>query len=420
MTSALLSLALAFTGQNGVSQGQVTPTLQDGLSYAEVNRLALTPKIDGILENEEWEALATTNGVESFFEWEPGKLHVAAKTAVGQDLLVSLDLSANGWFAGEDNLEIQVKWNGAAPESTVRKLINTPDMGPTWVEAPDYKAAMVLAATGDGTNWVCEMTIVDPAVKYIPSLPGSKVGVRVEGVASTNPPLEPHLPRSVPPVNLVWERSTNVPTGLRWKTEYRGRSVMPGEAFRIRFAFDGAENLGLKRIDMRTEGLGKDFTSSQGIPFPNFDRKLRAIVDYNANVTSGAPLGWRIARATIFDSQDRPTILQTSFEVSAPVTFDFNDTNVKASTEQQTVRLSAYIRSNTVRRVTGIFRVIPPLGWAVESGSEKSFTLATPRASKRQSFALKVPAGYKGTAPFKLIAEMGEYRQEQSFWLVIQ
>lgn len=419
MTSALLLLALA---QDSVVN---TSTLSSqgfaiAPSYAEPNRLAITPKLDGKIDTEEWDELAATESIKSYFQWEPTKIYVAATTSVEQEVLVSLDLKGDGWFMGGDNLELRVRWNGATPEVVARRMVNTPDQGPTWVDAPEYQASMNLAANTDGANWTVELAIVDPGMFPFALKPNTKIGVRVDAVSATDAPLEAFLPRTVPTLNLVWDRSSNMPEGLRWKTEYLGRSVMPGESIKIRYAFDGSEGLGLKRIEMRSEGFAKDTTASQGIPFPDFDRKWRAFVDYKTPIEKETPLGWKVARAVVYDQQDRPTIFQTSYEVSSPVRFDFDDAKVKSSMEQQVIRLSCYIRSNTTKRVNGVFKVIAPVGWEVESGSDKAFSLATPRASKRQSFALKVPAGYKGSTPFRLVAEMGEYRQEQTFWLIVQ
>src|SRR5580658_4963297 len=41
---------------------------------AEQNRIALTPKFDGRLDTEEWDPLNRSGDMQSFFEWEPGKL----------------------------------------------------------------------------------------------------------------------------------------------------------------------------------------------------------------------------------------------------------------------------------------------------------------------------------------------------------
>lgn len=417
MTPAILLVAMAQgTSIPPAQQSQMT----SAFLIAEPNRLATTPKIDGVMENEEWDPLNLSGLLQSYFEWEPERVHIATKAAMGQDVLISLDLKGDGWHVGSDNLEVRLHWNGASTDVIARRADMTGAGGPVWVEANDYRAAMQIASVSDGTSWTSEMTIMDPGVPQIGKAPGAKLGVRVDGIFATDAPMEAFFPRVVPLVNLVWDRSAGLPAGLSYKTEYRGRTVMPGEDIKVRFAFDGQEGMSFKRADMRTEGLGRDFTASKGMPFPNFDRKKRAFIDYNTSIADGSPYGWRVARATVFDAQDQPFVVQSSYEIAPPVSFDFNDTNVKSAPNEQSVRLSTYIRSNTSKRVNGVFKVVPPLGWGIESGNEKPFALVSARASKRQVFTFKVPAGYKGVAPFKLVAEMGNYHAEKTVWLVVE
>jgi hypothetical protein len=226
------------------------------------------------------------------------------------------------------------------------------------------------------------------------------------------------MPRNLTMMNLTMDRGTQLPVGLQWKPEFRGRSVTAGEDIRIRLTFNGVDGMSFKRVEMRTEGLAKNDTAVKGYPFPEFDRKMRTFVDYDTPVAVGAKPGWRIMRATIMDSQDRPITVQTSYEVAPTVQFDFDrKTNVVSSTESQKVRFATYIRSNTKRRVTGQFSVKPPPGWTVESGSDKMFVIYNSRASKRQVFELNVPAGFKGVAPLTLTAQIGDSTIEEQVWL---
>jgi hypothetical protein len=388
--------------------------------YPELNRLALSPKLDGKIDSEEWDPLLTANGVESYFQWEPHRAHVAAKLRVGQDLLVSLDLRGDGWFAGADNVEIRAKWTGTNLDYTVRRMNASGQMGPSWMDATDLRATMQLVATGDSSTWTAELTLEDPGLGFLPEDPGQRIGVRVDAININDVPMDAFAPRLVPSVNTVFDRGTGLPQGLRWKTEYRGRSVIPSENMRIRAAFDGTDGLAMKRVEMRTEGLGRDYTVSQGVPFPDFDRKFRAFVDYNTKIADQAPIGWRLLRVTVFDKNDQPTVLQSSYEIAAPVNFDWEAKTIASSEEPQNIRLACFIRSNTRRRVDGQFRVIPPAGWEIKSGNEKSFTLAIARARKRQVFEVQVPGGFKGTVPLKLVAVIGPYTAERTVWLIVQ
>lgn len=410
--SALLSVALGQTAQQPFAQKTVV---------SEISRLAITPKLDGVIDPEEWDPLASSGGADSYFQWEPGKVHFAAHLPAGQDFLVSFDAAGDGWLQGKDNLEIRVHMKEGQPELTERILDATGTAGPAWTDASSWQASTQVAAKTDDKGWTVEVSVQDPGSRLLPEEPGKTVGLRVDAVPPEFVAAEPFIPRVVTLVNLVFDRGNNVPAGLKWNPQFRGRTVIPGEQIRIRFDFTGNEDLGLKRIETRTEGLGRDFTSSQGIPFPPFNAKNRAVVDYETKVAEGSPMGYRVLQGTITDSKGGTCTIQTCYEISPLVTFDWNEPKKLAtSSEPQNFKFSAYVRSNTKRRVDGVFRVIPPEGWKVESGNEKGFIIYNPRGSKRQVFSLIIPGGFKGTAPLKLQADFAGQHAEQTVWIVVQ
>ena len=132
----LASLALATVLQ--------TPTaFVSSFSVRETTRLALTPKLDGKLSEEEWDRFAIIDGVQTYFQWQPGKLHGAATLPVGKDLVASFDLQGDGWLVGADNVEVRISWNKGAPTVRERILDATEVSQPKWVEV----------ATADATAW---------------------------------------------------------------------------------------------------------------------------------------------------------------------------------------------------------------------------------------------------------------------------
>lgn len=382
-------------------------------------RLAMTPKLDGKLEEEEWDPFASTS-CDGYLQWQPGKIHVGAKLAVGQDLLVSLDLAGDGWLRGSDNVELRVKWNGTAPEIAARRLDGARPEGPAWMDAASIVGSAKAAGAVEGDKWMVEVILTDPGTNLLPEKSGAQIGARLDAVAPTDLFTEPYLPRAVAMVNLVMDRAGNLPTGFKWSPEFKGRSVVPGESFRIRMTFNGTDMLDFKRIDLRTEGLAKNQTSSSGYPFPSFDRKGRAFVDYETAVQSDADEGWRVLRGTITDGAGHTTLLQTSYEIAPVVQFDFDlPTKLASSSEPQKLRLSTYIRSNTKKRVTGIFRIAPSTVFTVDNGADKPFVIYNARGSKRQVFEVTVPGGFKGALPITLVAEVGTITHEETVWLNI-
>ena len=375
--------------------------------------------LDGKFEVEEWDAFASAS-CESYFQWEPGKLHAAAKLATGQDMVVSLDLRGDGWLMGSDNVEVRVKWTGTAAELAVRRLDGSRTEGPAWMDAANLAGAARVVGAVDGDKWIGELTITDPGLGMVPLKAESQIGVRIDAVAPTDTFAEAYLPRAMGAVRLLMDRGSNMPTGFQWKPEYRGRSVIPGEDIRIRLTFNGSDLLNFKRVDMRTEGLAKNETSSSGVPFPPFDRKNRSFVDYNTDVHESASNGWRILRGTITDGEGKTTVVQTSYEVSPVVQFEFEaPKKLASSSEPQVLRLATFIRSNTKKRVNGIFRIEPSQTFKVVNGDAKPIIIYNARGSKRQVFEIEVPGGYKGALPVTMVADIGVQSHRQTVWLNI-
>lgn len=388
----------------------------------QTERLALTPTLDGKIDPEEWDPFSSQAGLDAYFEWEPRKLHMAARLPVGKDLIVSLDLKGDGWLVGRDNVEVRVGWDGKAPAAKVRLLDASLKSGPTWVESKDLQQCVHVAASGDPAMWTVEMTLDDPGTGLIGKQAGRQIGLRFDALPTTQTDLQPYLPRILTPVTLVYQRAVGLPAGLRWKPELSGRSVTPGGHTRVRFTFTGNDGLGMKRIELRAEGLAEATTTLKSEPFPAFDTKGRAFVDYDTQVGSDAAEGFRVVRATIQNAQGEPSVLQVCFEIAPAVTFDLNLPNKLASMDKtQKYRFSVYMRSNVLGRLDGTFVVVPPTGWTVDAGSDKEFVVYASRGSVRKAFELAIPAGAKGTFPLKLVADFGRGRVvERSFWISLQ
>lgn len=377
-------------------------------AVANKDRLALTPKIDGIFSPEEWDSLTALDGGEAYFQWEPKKMYVAAVLPTGKDLVASLDLKGNGWLIGDDNLQVRISWSGTTAIVSMAILDCTNPSGPKWVEIPDFMKSVKVAATAGATNWSVEVGLVDPGKRLLPRTANEDIGVRCDAVDSSLKELPPYLPRVVTPVKLKLERGINLPTGLKWKPEFKGRSVVPGAGIKVRFTFNGDDALGMKRIEMRTEGLAEDATTLKAQPFPKFDSKNRAFVDYDTKIAPTAESGYRIVRATIQNAQGEPTICQASYEIAEPVSFDLMlPKKLRSKAEPQTVKISVYIRSNVIGRIDGTFVAVPPTGWEVGRGNDKAFIVYASRGSVRKVFDLTIPAGAKGSYPIRFVADLG-------------
>ncbi len=402
-----------------IALNQEPPTFTTPPAVAQTERLALTPKLDGKIEPEEWDGFSAAAGVTSFLQWEPGRLFAAAKLPAGKALVLSLDLKANGWLVGKDNLEVRVRWLGDRPECKVRGLDATGVDGPVWVDATPFQESIACAAVAEGGEWTVELSLQDPSIRALPVATGRKLAARFDGL---DPAAETaaFLPRVLAPVETVLESGSNVPGGLKWKPQIDQRGVAPGAHIRLRMTFNGANTLNLAKAAMRTEGLAEADTAKTEVPFPTFDDKGRAFVDYATTVAPGATEGYRIMRTTLTDAQGQAAILRTSYFIAPSVVLDLvAPGKLKPSDKERKVRFSVYARSNTNRKINGVLRVQGPEGWSVESGDDKAFLIANPFGSVRRVFDMVVPAGAKGTFPLKLQADLGGKSYAHAEWVTV-
>lgn len=391
------------------------------MTVPELGRLAITPNIDGKIDPEEWDPFSSDNGVDTYFQWEPQKLHFAAShVPIGQDLVISIDGHGDSWLVGRDNLEVRVHWNGNDAQLTERILDNTPVSGPVWVDAANFRSTTEFASSADASGHTIEMSIIDPDTGTFPDTSGKTVGIRFDEVPESTAPAEPLLPRVMTPAHLQLARGESIPAGLTWRAQVPERTVVPGQGAKIRLTFNGNDDLNLKRIDMRTEGLAQNNTFASGVPFPGFDKKGRAFVDYKTNVTPDAALGYRVMKATLVDGSGKTSVMETSYEIAPIISFDFHDRTVVASSEPTVASFTTILESHTTDRVDGVFRIQVPDGWKVKDGNDQRFMIYDSRGKDRITFKIMVPGGFKGTAPIKLISDFNGKHSESTEYIVVQ
>ncbi|MEJ5170681.1 MAG: hypothetical protein WHU10_06810, partial [Fimbriimonadales bacterium] len=177
----------------------------------------------------------------------------------------------------------------------------------------------------------------------------------------------------------------------------------------------------LTRAEMRTEGLGQEEATLQAEPFPGFDRKGRAFVDYPVRVASEATTGYRVARCTLLKEQGDPIVCQASYQIAPLVGFEAVLPKGLVSEQRPIkVRVPVYIRSNVLGRVDGVFDATLPEGWTSDAGLGKRFIIPNSRGSVRKVFDATIPAGARGVFPLRLRAEFDRGKSvEQTVWITV-
>lgn len=376
--------------------GQTPQPFISPFVVAEPRRMALTPNLDGKLEEEEWDELSIDNTMRTYLNWEPGRIFAAAKVPAGSDLIVSFDMKANGWLVGSDNIEVRVNDRGAI---TARRLDATNPNAPVWKDMPEIGVASKAVVAKDGASTIYEVALDDPATGVFDIERETKFAVRFDAVAASTPPSDPIFPRIMAPVQLAMWRAAGLPNALHFNPEGQGRITQPGQDVKIRFAFNGNDKIGIDKFGVRSEGLVRDDTSLLVTPFPLFDNKGRTFIDYQTPVRKKASFGWRIARGTLTTTDGLNSILQMSYRVAPPFDIDLIREVIKRPKKSNKWRTSYTISSNSNARVEGSLTVTPPEGFRLTSAADTYFSIYSSFGRVKKSFDMEFLDPKPGTYP---------------------
>ena len=333
---------------------------------------------------------------------------------MGQDLLVSVDPGGDGWLVGRDNLQARIGVRDGKPVIDIELLDATNVTGPTYRSIAGMAAASRVAIGPDGT---IEASIVDPGLGLLPTKPG-KLAVRIDPIAPEIPTPAANVPRTLTGLTLVDERDAGFPSGFKVKTDFNDIATIPGETATVRFAFSGTPMP--KRVALRTEGLGREATSAMELPFPE-SRKGVARVEYKTRVQPDATLGYRVARATLTGADGVPSVVQASFRVAPLADVVLNDTTLKPSTQDRSIKVGFTVFGNSSKRLSGHTTIsVAGGGYRVLNGDEsQKVGLFEPRRGLPRSFGLFVPANARGTVPIRFGMEIGGKKFEIVRYLTI-
>jgi hypothetical protein len=417
--SALIILALGQQEVGDVSRRVVTQ-LETPVVVTEPVRLALTPKLDGVIEEEEWDPFASATDHRAYVQWEPGQLHVAGAVPIGHDLVVSIDTNNDGWLRGNDNVEVRASLRGETVAITARRLDNTQKNGPQWVPVPDIVLGTKVSAKAGESATVYEMSLADAGRGVLPFERERKFGLRYDVAPSDGVEAAAFLPRALTEVTLgVW-RSAGMPKNLRVGIQEAFPTVIPGETTRLRVTFGGDNTLRLKRFALRSEGFAKNDTLSSTQPFPTFDPKGRAFVDYDTKVANAASIGYRVMRGTVVAEDDLEGLVQASYRIAPLIDFVLRTNRLKTSDQTRTVRLAYGVRSNSANRVLGGVTVGLPQGWRVLSADDRGYIINRKGFIADRHVDVEIPAGATGTYPVVLRSVLGDTTFEQTHYLIIE
>ena len=400
MVSTLLSVVALSQSQN---------LLQEPPEIADPLRLAVTPILDGVVSEEEWEFLTESSGGRTYFQWEPGKLYWAAKAQNRQDVVFTLDANGDGWLVGNDNLEIRCRLNGTQVNTSVRQLDATDRNGPTWVDPDVIAESLTISASPSDTYWNLEVGFEPLTFMKSPD-ENMRIGARMDIVPSNSDTGPGYMPRGLAFLTMRMDTSEGLFSGLEWRPEVKTRNVSMFDKMRFRLNFIVEEDCPpIRSVTFSGEGFGSRAIESVVAEFPEVDNRGRAFVDFESPINETAVSGYRVLRAEVQAANGRTAVIRTSFEVAQVVDFEPNfRIELPYSAEPQKVKGGVTIQSQVLGRIDGKFSIRYPDEWLTIGTLDRDFLIYHNRGRSRVPVEFVVPGGVRGVFPVRLSAKVGD------------
>lgn len=383
-----------------------------------VQRLALTPVMDGAIQAEEWDVLSRGAGGETYFQWEPGVLHFAAHAMPDQDVVVSMDMAADGWLVGTDNLEITYSLREGELRTRVRTLDATDPGGPVWRSGGISTEALSAIHSVSDVGWMLEASFIPNRSREPKS--GRRMGVRVDQIPALLDPGESFLPRPMGFVILQMDASRNLLPGMSWRPVFESRSVARQDELSMRFRVNrDQDGLDFTQASFRAEGLAREEVLEGRMPFPHF-RDDSSVIGYNTVIDDDAIPGWRVVQLAL-QNGDSEVLLRSSFRIANLVDLELDmPDRLRAVPEAQIIRGTVTIQSQFTGRVEGQFSFDAPAEWTVTRGKTDDFRIFHSRGAKRVPIEFVIPKNTYGTFPLTFRAQIGDELIERKVVLPIE
>jgi hypothetical protein len=402
-----------FNQQNSTSS--LATTLTTAPIIAETYRLMMTPEMNAVVENDEWDPLATLpNGAKTYFQWTPGAIYAAVIAPIGSDLLVSLDLGNDGWLVGADNYEARVSLDSNNnPILTARRLNAANVAGPSWDPLPGWNLASIVKATVNGSYIEYELKLSDAGIGVLPQKP-TIIGVRVDAISSSEPAISTTQARALSPLNLSMARSEGLPSNMSFGLDRANQPVVPGESASIRFDFAAkpktptSPNPTITKLEIYAEGTTRAKMSDMNSPFPAFDKSGKASLDYVSKVDLGARPGYHVLQAILTLGDGTPATVETSFRIAQPIDVVIDKGLIPSSGQDRSVSVAYNVASNMTEPVAGSISITVDPSLHVLNGSNRTSKFTLDRGGRTSGkFQLFVPANTTGTYPVTFQIQAG-------------
>ena len=364
-----------------------------------------TPKIDGTIEDGEWDTyyILNSDGIDTttYADWDSQNLYLAVKANKPVDLLALLDANADGWLNGEDNYQFEII-KGALSLSRYDSR-HSRTAAPVAATPAEATMVEVRSGTANGMN-VIEMRIPADLIRGFKLSAERKIGLllSVKPADATD-----WIPSSAPgdtrECTLVTKKIVSLkPLDLGFDLRYP--RIARGEELVAKFHMT---NIGAETVDAQTfviagEGKSGEYLNSEKIRMDGLAPRKHLAHDVRSIIPMDMPLGSWALGAEVKSGDKRLGGALVSFDVVEPFEIELNvpDRSVKADVKDVTI--GVVITNNMRHSVRGDAKITLPVGWELWKDSDKRDFAVSGEAISSVTFKAKPPLGALGNVPVKV------------------
>lgn len=377
----------------------------------DTNIFKRTPKLDGVVDNGEWDAFYTyTSGdleLTTYADWDSANLYIASKSNKPIDLLALLDANADGWYNGEDNYEFRmVRGAEGASKLIVNRYDSRRTKTPSASAVTAEEAALVemKSATKDGISSV-EMRIPAGLVRKFKLVDNRKLGLLVTARTGSDEAswIASGSPGDTQESILVSKKIASLkPLDLGF--DLRDTKIARGDDLVAKFHLT---NVGADTVDVRSfviagEGKAGDFLSSQKVRMEGLAPKKHVAHDVRSVIPKDMPLGSWALGAEVKAADNKLGGALVSFDVVEPFELLLRLPTEPVKPTVKEVTVGVVITNNMRHGVRGEAKITMPDGWELWKNEPKREFRASSKSLTTVTFKMKPPLGAPQRTPVKM------------------
>jgi len=377
----------------------------------DTNIFKRTPKIDGVVDDGEWDAFYTYKSGEleitTYADWDSSNLYIAAKSNKPVDLLALLDANADGWYNGEDNYEFRaIRGAGETCKLDVNRYdsrrTKTPSASP--VTAEEVALVEMKSSVTDGVTSI-EMRVPAALVRKFKLADKRKIGLLISARTGSDEAswIESGSPGDTKESTLVTKKIASLkPLALGF--DLRDAKIARGDELVAKFHLT---NVGADTVDVRSfviagEGKAGGYLSSEKVRMEGMVPKKHLAHDVRSVIPADMPLGSWALGAEVNSADGKLGGALVSFDVVEPFEIALRLPNEPVKSSAKDVTVGVVITNNMRGRARGETKITMPVGWELWKNDDKRVFSASGQSLTTVTFKMKPPLGALGDIPVKV------------------